>query len=287
MTITKISMAQYQALPALSASGINTLVNQCPAKFWHESPWNPAPPADNEIHFDIGTALHLAVLEPEQLAARVVLIELASFRTKEARAQRDEAYIAGKTPLRIQDWQAVLGMERAIADRPDISALFKGGEAEATLTWNWFDVPCKARPDYLAPGKRDGYRIIVDAKTADSAQPDAVARKAFGEGWHIRDAWYREGATANSIIPERYVYVVVEKDPPHLIQAYEFDARAVEWGRTVIARGLKLFRECWERKTWPGYSDKTIAPLALPVWAEHQLADREQVAAVNERYLDA
>jgi hypothetical protein len=263
-------MRDYQALKALSAGGIHTLIEECPARFFYGSPWNPARVAENKVEFDIGTALHLAVLEPHEFAERVVLIEHDDYRTKEARDLRDGAWIAGKTPLKPKEYIIVRNMAEAIAARADIAPLFTGGDAEITLSWDWDGVSCKARPDYLSADEK----IIVDAKTAASAHPSAIARKAFGEGWHIRAAWYREAVTAVcGVVPERYIFVVVEKDEPHLIQAFELDERAEEWGRQLIRAGLRRFEECFTTQCWPGYGE-SIMKIGLPAWAEYQLADR-------------
>lgn len=270
--IRGMPMEQYQAIRALSAGGVHTIVNECPARFWHDSPWNPARTVNNKPEFDVGTALHLAVLEPADLVERVVLIEQDDYRTKEARDRRDSAWRAGQTPLKPKEWSVVQGMASAIANKPDIAVLFRGGDAETTLTWDWAGVPCKARPDYLSADRS----TIVDAKTAATAHPDAIARKAFGEGWHVRAAWYREGVSqACSVIPRRYLYVVTEKDEPHIIQAFELDERAEEWGRQVIRAGVRRFAECQAFDRWPGYGEGVMG-LSLPTWAEYRLAEREQ-----------
>ena len=93
-------MADYQALRALSAGGAHMLVEECPARFWHDSPWNPDRIAETAAHFDVGTGLHLAVLEPHALAERIVAVPVDTYATKVARDLRDEAYATGKTPLK-------------------------------------------------------------------------------------------------------------------------------------------------------------------------------------------
>ena len=277
--IRNMPMDDYQRLPALAASGVHTIVNECPARFWHDSPWNPSFIAENANHFDVGTALHLAVLEPHLLSERIAVLPFDSYQRKAARDLRDAAYAAGRTPLRQKDYDIVTGMALAIREHPEASALFRGGESEVTLLWEWAGVQCKARPDYLW---RDG-KTIVDAKTADSANPHAIARKAFTEGWHTRAAWYIEGAAAaNGVRPDRYVFVVEEKDEPHMIQCYQLDERALAWGRQIIAEGLRIFRCCKERNEWPGYGAGVMS-LELPSWAEFRLAEWEQSRDVSNR----
>ena len=145
-------------------------------------------------------------------------------------------------------------MARAIEAHPDVAALFRGGEAEVTLTWDWGGVPAKARCDYLSADRK----TIVDAKTAESANPRAVSRKAFAEGWQLRAAWYLEAvALVTGVQPNRYVFVVVEKSAPHLIQVYEMTPRALAWGQQLIVAALRKFRACMRAGIWPGYGAGT------------------------------
>ena len=68
-------------------------------------------------------------------------------------------------------------------------------------------MPAKARCDDLSADRK----TIVDAKTAESANPRAVSRKAFAEGWQLRAAWYLEAValvtgssrTATSLLSSR------------------------------------------------------------------------------------
>jgi hypothetical protein len=277
-----MSMVEYQEFKALSAGMIWAIDSECPLKAWLASPWNPECKVDNAPHFDIGTAAHLAVLEPSFLAERVVVHEWDDYRTKDARAARDAAYAQDKTPLKPAEWAVVQGVQAAVQDRNKSRAaeLFAArGTAEVTLTWRWDDLPCKCRPDFLAGN--NGY--IIDLKTANTCNPRAVARKAFNEGWFVRAAWYMAGVQAvTGVLPQKYLFVVVEKDAPHLIEIYELDDRALIYGDQIIMRTLKRAAECLRTGIWPSYGDGGITKLALPSWAEFQRAEREEAGEFEE-----
>jgi hypothetical protein len=273
--------AEYRALKALAASGVDALVNECPWKFWQESPWNPAFEQRHHEAFDLGTAAHLAVLEPAQFDERVFLIGAADYKTKAAQAARDEAYIAGKTPLTVPQHTIVGGMARAIFEQA--GSYFVDGYAECTLVWDWDGVLCKARPDYWRRDKNREY--IIDLKTTTTTNPRVIAQKAFREGWHCRAVWYMEGlmqVVRNSV--PRYIFVVVETAPPHLIQIFELDERALAWGQQLVRRGLRLFRDCMERGDWPAYGSG-VQKLGLPTFAEYQLADRDAAGEFSDKML--
>lgn len=269
---------EYHAIKALSASMAFAMVEQCPLKAWTASPFNPNAVVEHEPHFDIGTAAHLAVLEPHLFAERVVVIgpesldKNGNYGTKEARQIRDDAYAMGLTPLKPAEADLVDRLQRAVLADPDASALFRNGDPEVSLTWEWDGVPCKARPDFIMSVSNS----LIDLKTAESAEPRSVSRKAFNEGWHVRAAWYLRGTREliGTRPPQHYWFVVVEKDPPHIVQVYEMDARALAWGEMIIGRALALFAECQRTGVWPRYRDKPSI-IELPEWAEFQLADRE------------
>jgi len=272
-------MAEYQAAKAVSAGMIATLINECPLRAWRDSPFNPyRPEPERAAYFDIGSAAHLAVLEPDKFKDGVVEVCALNYQTKAAREARDEAYAAGKIPLLLKEFGLVARMVDAIQTDPDTRFLLSGkGDAEVSLFWDWGGVPCKARPDWL--GKKDD-GVILDLKTVASANPRAIARWAYNDAWHIRAAWYRNAITFIKYRVCRYVFVCVEKEPPHIVQHYELDPRALIWGEQAIVRGLRIFAECQKTGVWPSYA-KGVQTLSLPVYAEHQLADIEQEWADN------
>jgi len=73
------------------------------------------------------------------------------------------------------------------------------------------------------------------------------------------------------------VFLAIEKEPPHLVAAYELDAMDIELGRTAYRRDLETLRACMESNDWPGYGDG-IQSLALPAWAYRE-TEIEEVTA--------
>lgn len=266
--------ADYHAIEAMSAGMAWTMDAECPLKAWLNSPWNAGRVAETAAHFDVGTASHLAVLEPHLFDDRVVAHEFATYQTKEARAIRDAAYEVGKTPLKPEEYKAVINVQEALQRHKLAASLFTEGNAEVSLQWEWNGVPCKARPDYLSLNNK----YILDLKTANTANPRALGRKAALEGWHLRACWYMGGCKAvTGTLPERYIFVVVESKPPHIVELVELDDNALTYGEQILMRSVRLFNECMEKKHWPGYGDGSVAKLKLPTWTEFQRAEREEM----------
>lgn len=276
---------QYHAVPALSASGAWLLAQECPAIYWHGSPFNPdAAPEETNGAMDIGTALHLAMLEPARLADRIAVVDAEDWRTKAAKEARDRARDAGLTPLLMKDRNLVSELAAALRGNRYVDDLLDGARTELSYFWTADNgVPCKARADLVT---RDG-SAIADFKASVSAAPDFFRRRAFAAGHFLRAPWYLDGAAAAGLgVVRDYWFVVVARKPPHLVTLCRLDERALAWGHQMIRRSLELFQRCRAAGLWPGYSPEPTT-LGLPTWAEYGLADREAVGDFSPEAADA
>ena len=260
----------YHATPALSSGGVRTLISKCPAAYWYESPFNPvAVTAADRTLFDIGTAAHLAILERDQIGARVQWLPYDDFRTKAAQQEREAARASGKLPLLEKHAEILWGVEAAIEANPTAAATFEGGVAERSVFYAVDGVPCKARLDYLSGTGT----VLTDLKTTTSAHPEAFARKVAQMGYHQQAAWYLDAAAAVGARPTTFRFVVVESAPPYLTAVYDLAPSAIEWGRMLNAKAVELFQQCRAAGVWPGYPTEPQV-IDLPSWLHFQLEER-------------
>lgn len=269
--------------PSLSNSGAVVLTEECPAAFWHAY-LRPDAERENKREFDMGTAGHLAMLEPDEWDARVAIVDADDFKTKAAREARDEAYAAGKTPLLPKHRDAVKAMSAALFSHPLAGKAFTGGKAEQSYFWRDAEtgVWLKCRPDYVA----DSGVYMADFKTTTNAHPRAFERTAFNLGYYRQAAWYLDGvATVTGAEPRDFWFVVQEIAPPHLVAVYRFDERAIEWGRLQNRHAINLFAECVRANRWPGYGERAMT-IKLPSWAEFQLEERREGGEFERRKPD-
>lgn len=284
MIVRDLPEDAYHATTALSAGGAWVLASECPAIYHHRSPFNPnAAPAENGKAMDIGTALHLAALEPDRLADRIMVFKANDWRTKAAQQARDLAYKAGLVPLLTKDRETVDRLAAALRANEYAAALLDGADTEVSYFWTSDDgIPCKARADIVT---RDG-AAIADLKASTSAAPGFFQRQAFNAGHFLRTPFYTDGWRLVSGKSADYWYIVVSREEPHLVTVCKLDERAVEWGRLMIRRAIELFKRCRERNEWPAYcTEPTI--LSLPSWAEYRLADDEQEGRFDPRTISA
>jgi hypothetical protein len=270
---------EYQAIKALNASGAHTIERQCPAKYWHTSPYNPnREPPETANHFDIGQATHLLLLEPDKFDAETHIIEAGSYRTDRAKAARARAYNAGQTPLLTKEVELVEAMAAAILADP-IARSFRGaGDTEVTMTWTdpEFGFACKLRVDHLPHDLID----LRDVKSAGTANPRDFEREAWRFGYPQRAAWYLDGVEiVTGTRPRFYWFIAVEKEAPFLVSVMKYPEEDIEWGRVLNLRARAMFAECLERDQWPTYRPPGARhprafEIRIPPWGVRELQDR-------------
>lgn len=253
---------------SLSSSGARMLINLTPAEFLANQlePPNPKP------EYDFGHAAHKMVLGE---GAQLVRVDARDWRTNIAKEAREKAWAAGKAPLLKHKIQLAQTMAGKVFAHPLAAKLLESGSAE--MSGYWHDdatgVRLRCRPDWL-PNVGGGRPIIVDYKSAASANPYEFRKAAFNFGYFQQAPWYvdglREITGADDI---GFLFIVQQKDPPFLVSVCQLDAEDIEMGRRRNRRAIELFARCRDTNSWPGYEGITTCP--MPGWARKQLADEE------------
>lgn len=279
--------------PALSAGFAIKMQTHSPAKAWVESSLNPNYKPENKRAFDIGTALHLAVLEPDEMERRVHLIRLPhkdgglcdNYNTKAAQDARDAAYAAGLTPLLPTQAETVQNMRLAL--RNELPGLpfntapafagsgFEGGLAEASMFWQHprVGVWCRARADYLRDPLLNRPGLILDLKTTGTVSTDAdeAERHAYKMRWYMRAAHYIDGYKALTGHTLPYWFVSVETEFPHFVTVSQLDEDQIQEGRHEMEKAALTFNLCVQSGRWPEpVSCRQARILRAPDWAAKQ-----------------
>lgn len=266
----KLSNDAYHRGPGFSSSGARTLTTKTPAHFQYQQA--------NRTHsdaFDIGTAAHSIILEGDYTGIQEVDAE--TWATKAAKEARIATRVAGKVPLLSKDVRAVKAMRDAVMDHPRARLLLHGGKAEQSVYWKHeTGTTLKCRPDKWNPESMLG-PLIVDLKTTISANPEDFSKSVGNYGYHQQQAWYQDGLKAHGV-DAKFVFVLVEKSPPYLVNVIELDPYAVELGRFANDKAIRLYNECSTNNHWPGYP--TAEPVSLPVWAERQAEEDYEGIAI-------
>ncbi len=260
----------YHQHHALSATGARRLL-KAPALYR----WDTDNPPASTATFDFGKAAHRRVLGAGD---PVEVLDFPDWKTKASREARDEATAAGRIPLLVKDWETVEAMAGALAAaelqtddgvRFSVADLFGDGTPEQSLFWTDTDtgVPCRARLDWL-PQPVEGRRmVVVDYKTAASADPREFGKAADSYGYHVQQAWYLDAVKACGLDPDpAFVFVVQEKTAPYLVSVVQIAPDSAALGRILADRARRIYADCVRSGRWPGYGGR-VHPVELPVWA--------------------
>lgn len=243
-----LTEAEYHAHPALSYSA-GKLLLRSPQHYLHRLANREELP-----EFDTGHAIHCLVLG---VGADLVEIPHDSYRTKEARELRDQAYAAGKTPIKTADMAPIWAAAEAVLAHPTARAwLEKPGDVEVPLfaTDPETGIDIRGKLDKLAThGTR---RVPVDLKTVTDAREAKVYAAVRDYDYDLQAAMYRLLIRlALGVEPGPGVLIAVEKAAPYGVACYQLAHEDVIAAgdlklRTVLARAEAL-RD--NPDDWQGY----------------------------------
>jgi hypothetical protein len=265
-----VYLADPVAGGSLSHSGAKTLIKKTPALFAYEREHG----RPDKRTFDFGHAAHQAVLG---VGPQIVAVEASDWRTKAAQQQRDEIRAEGAVPVLADELATVVAMAEALHSHPAAAKLLKAGSGQPEVSAFARDpetgVMLRCRYDWLRPAE-SGRLLLVDFKTAASADEDSFSKAADAYGYDIQDAWYSEIARLLALADDvAFLFVVQEKTPPYLVNVIELNPFAKQIGAIRRREAITTYAECSASGNWRGYGDD-IAYVALPPWVERQFEDR-------------
>lgn len=253
--------AIYHAHPALSSTGARQLLD-APARFEYAR----SVPQEPKKSFDVGTAAHSKVLGAGALVVAIPGEMLASNGAASTAAAKQfiaEARAAGHVPVKQAELDAVNLMAEAVLANPDARKLLEqDGHPEASVfaTDPTLGVAVRCRFDWLAA---IGVDLKTSAKKATRAQ---FERTVMDYGYHIQQAHYEKTYEFAGGSLDGFTFVVVEKEPPHLVGVFVLDADYRAMGHAKAAEARALFADGIETGIWPGYPQE-IQIVRPPQWA--------------------
>jgi|ERR1017187_4185309 hypothetical protein len=267
------------ANPSLSSSIAKVILGQTPKHAWMKHPrLNPDYQPEADDKFNLGSVVHELMLGR---GGGIEIIVANDFKTKEARARRDDARAAGLTPILshqfVEAQQITTAALFALAETLGAGNFFSPKSiSEAVAVWIDIGGPlCRAMIDRFSP--EDG-GSIWDIKTTSAGLSDAaLARTIVNFGYDLSAAFYMRAARAlsgslNANASFRWVFV--ETEPPFEVRVIRADATTIALGDRKAACAIAKWRRCLESGVWPGYP-RTIERIDYPSWCETQWLDRE------------
>lgn len=249
----------YHADPAISRSFLWTLYSKTPAHAVGEE-------RKKSDAFDLGSAVHMAVLEPNLFQHKVVEGP-ENRRGNRWKDLQEEAVENGQVLLIEADYEHCLRMRDAVHRNPTANKAIVGDDALFEMSAFWQDpetgLMCRVRPDLMRPK----LKLMVDLKTTASASAHKFQKSIADYGYHVQEGMYRDGweeATGNTI--DGFVFICLEKEPPYACALYELEAADVEEGRAIYTKALINYAGCLDKGEFHGYP-QTVQKINLPHWA--------------------
>lgn len=258
--------------PALTNSGIKTLLNSCPAKFAHHHPAIGQPEEERATTAAqyMGRLVHRLALDKGDDYA---ISPFDEYRSKEAKEWKAATENAGIVPVKRAVFEEAQAMAATIREGIRLETRDEPYQTEVVIAWkrnvNGFPIWCRAMLDVWCPS----LNLALDAKTCLSADDKSIDR-AFSTGYAGQHAFYSEGIETLSPHKDRprFGFVFIEKDAPFLGR-YAEPTEAFRYGASLeIDRAAGIFAACLKAGEWPGYRPHTAQP---PVWWLNQITDLE------------
>ena len=212
---------------------------------------------------DLGTLIHAAVLEPlKPLGDIAVVSPYSDFRTKEARAWRDEQRELGKI-IATQDEVDSAGACQAIFAE-DYANQFKAKyDTEVAVFGKIGETEVKGLID-LVP---EGLDCLIDLKTTGSIESaDNLLRQIVSRGYHWQAALYLDlWNAASGEKRTRFVFCFMETEYPHETAWVEIQENLIDIGRAGYMNAIAKWQQCVATNHWPKQVEG-VMELQTPVY---------------------
>lgn len=261
-------------VPSLTQSVAKILLDRSPRHAWLAHPrLNPNYQHTEDTKFNIGNAAHSLLIGRGK---DLVVIDADDWRTKDAKAARDDAHTAGKVAILAHQHETatamVLSARGQLAAIPECAGAFLEGKGEAVVTWEEGGLWFRTMIDWLC----DPTRIFDLKTTGESAAPHEVAARMANGNWAIQAAIQERGLDRldpGNAGRRKHYFVCQETDDPYALTVVEMPESVLTLGRAQLERAIGIWRQCIKTNTWPAYPAALQRP-SYPAWAEARVMER-------------
>lgn len=229
--------------------------------------YNKETPKVDKPHFNLGSAIHCAILEPARFKNEYVISPVFDGRTtvgKQAKAEFFENN-KGKFIINDDDMECINGIAENIAYHDDAMTLLKAGKSEVSYFWQdpETEIWMRARAD------NESRFATLDIKSTDDASPKGFIRNCTNFSYDMQAYIYSEARQHVMNETKQFAFLAVEKKAPYTVALYLAS-------KEMLASGLLQYREALRRvaeyRANPtarlGYQpDGKIQELEWPTWA--------------------
>lgn len=266
--------------PSLQSSDAKAITSKTPAEVFFgnrrlNTEWVRP---DSDDKFDLGTAFHAHLMK---VGEPIEVLEFADWRTNAAKAARQEAWDAGRTPMLKHQWGKVEAMATAfwgqadqveVRDGLSLGDLCRRGLKEQTVIWEEDGVLCRARPDIYD----EATGIIIHLKTTgqDFTLEDVDRYMANAE-WDITGAHYEACGAALTGERPLQIFPLIKTHAPHPMLSVTLGEAFLSPARKQRQKAMNIWGRCLTTNWFPGFP-KRLVMIEAPEWHERKKLDREE-----------
>ena len=267
--------------PALTNSGIKTLLFATPAEFAYAHPaLNPAGgESETNAAKRFGDVAHQIALGKGR---GYEIIPFDTFASQEAKALKLAAEGAGLTPITEKKFAEAERAGDLMRTRFEKHlATMNGGvmpdyQTEVVAAWieetQYGPIWCRMMMDIFCPA----LRLIRDPKFTKRLSDGVFEGHASAMGWDMQATWYLRGI--NALRPQdagrwRFVNDCIHPEPPNVYRIREADEATRYSCEIEINRAISKFAKCLYSNEWPGYWHD-IEPWTAKSWTMAERAAR-------------
>lgn len=227
-------------------------------------------PREEQDFFRFGQAAHALILEHK----RPPVCPYPNMRRKEARQWKLAQELSHLPWVKHEEGPMLDEMLGRVKAHPAARAVLSmRGRAEVSIVYDHpSGVRCKARIDYLPYRAKNIILPVVDYKTTgSSAGPEAFAKRCYDAGYYQQAAWYIDALKSiDYAVSYEFIFIVQEKTPPFNVGVYRLNEDAIEAGRALNEKAIRMWAQCTDSNEWPGLSSE-MKEIDLPAWAYQKI----------------
>ena len=252
---------------AVSSSSLKLVIEKSPKTFLLSH--NGKLKSENKAHFRIGTAVHMAILEPALFQKSFVMQpEFSGTGSRAAKAEWIESQLPGAVILKEDEYNDLQEIINSVLSHQDACNILKNGKTEQTGYYRDPDtgIKCRIRPDFV----HFGHLAMVDVKTTTDVRASEFMKSIWNYRYDFQLAMYSEGFQIISGKKIQYPLILaVEKKQPFECALYLADEKMMEKGLNDYRISLQRLKQCIDENMFDSYQKK-IQPIGLPAWALKQ-----------------
>jgi hypothetical protein len=183
------------------------------------------------------------------------------YRTKDARAWRDEQEARGVTVFKQDAIETVERMVQAVRAHPVAGRIFaEPGKAQVGMFGEFESCERKGLIDWLPTSMP----VIVDLKKCRDASRHGFRRQIGQLRYDVQAAYYRDLYRDITGETREWQWVCVEDVAPYAVAVYQLGAESLDKASATWQSWIRQWMVCEDTDSWPGYNGDSTEIIQSP-----------------------